>query len=466
MKRFKEDVSQKFRFIDRNPNLDEWEMNLIKEFFTAHPEQANFIKNWNNNIPYETFSNIMDNYYNNNTPKDGIDTLSRGWDYDYIGEDGRYDYYAIHHYEASVVFASNNVGKEVWSDVPNWYNIDNVRNDYPYNYEKSYAEVTPLFGGAKWCISMNHTDKFWNDYTNSQDLYFIFAIEKKDYYNNDCYENKLAISIHKYSFPREDSIKVYDAADDDIDVDSDIMDFLLENKEKIASIFKIYLAPTYPDRYEFEDYYESEEYIAKSDLGDEIVSQYERWCSSPLIKYDSIIDFCQDENYDNVQFVRFVENCITHYFNYIPDSYLSNVHSKEDLLNYVFDMKKGFFIDKKADTRDSFTRLVCLILADKHDDSVLAKCLFQPLIDRDVPENHMRGHSLYNYINLVNTFSDKDTIIAEIISILKETGLDKEIIDERLGLNASSKYEGKDFVSLDGKNFFYVKNGWYVSQEC
>ena len=181
----------KDRFIDKNTLLTDEQKALVKDFFTEHPEQEGKIKNWNYNIPYETFEQVIVNLYNKNTPKKGLSSLREGIDYDILGRDENYTYYAIYTFGASVAFASNNVGKPFWSKVPSWYEIDNVRKDYPIKD----LQNTDIYGGAKWCISMNHTDKYWVQYHNADKVFFIFAISN-DEDVLDIY-SKLAITLYR-----------------------------------------------------------------------------------------------------------------------------------------------------------------------------------------------------------------------------------------------------------------------------
>ena len=457
MKRFREDVSQKFRFIDKNPNLKEWQMNMIKQFFDEHPEQTNFIKNWNTNIPYETYYSIMDNYYNANTPKEGLDSLSKDDDYVYLGEDIRYYYYAILSYKASVVFASNNVGKKVWCETPDWYHKDNIRDDYPFNFEKTYLDDEYIYGGAKWCISMNHTDRYWRDYTQDKSLCFIFAIEKEDYDSDNPRRYKLAISINKDEFPSMDCFDVYYTDDGRTYIDDDIYDFIGGEEDLIAEIFDIHV---YPESEEFDDtfdWYKDDAYYDYEDH--EIVNQYVKWCDCPL---DSdccinIYEECKRQNYSVDGFINYMKSCIKDYFDTIGKSYLPKIKSKSDLIDYVFDLKHGYFEDLHIPDENKLYNLLAFVLRTKHDTELTKSCLFKPLIDKGFAESEVR-HSFTNFVKIVESTDSID----ELITNIKESSLAEDVIDKELivSLAENVRFSNKEFVSLDNKHFFIRRKGW------
>lgn len=160
--------SKKDKYILENPNLTNSQKQEIIDFFNKYNNLQGLIKQWENfkNLTYNDFINIV---YNRNTPKDTISSLVAGKDYDIIANDNNNVYYIVYTYRAAVVLASNNVAPEVWGELPNWY----VDETYNKNWHKKREQDFPIryatdgaikFGGAKWCISMSHTDEFWYKY--------------------------------------------------------------------------------------------------------------------------------------------------------------------------------------------------------------------------------------------------------------------------------------------------------------
>lgn len=178
--------------INKLVNLTDEQKEEVKAFFNKHNEQEKFI-DWNNsNLTYDDFKAVIDNFNNRFLPKYSLKDLKEGEDYITLGDYDSFKFYLIKTYKASVAFASNNIGPEIWSPLPDWYTSvagdstnwkDSVKYDYP---QKISEDNTVLYGGAKWCISMNHTDKFWKEYTyieaTDSITFFIFAIGNDEKY--------------------------------------------------------------------------------------------------------------------------------------------------------------------------------------------------------------------------------------------------------------------------------------------
>ena len=205
MTRYKYTEADKTNKIKKHPALTDEQKDEFIEFFKTHNDQHNLI-DWNifNRMNYEQIHTIIENWEKTHLlPKATLKDLKEGTDYDYIGKDGGYDYYFIYTYRASVAFASNNIGPEVWSPLCEWYISnyagektkweENVLYDYPQKGDDSTPFNSVTYGGAKWCISMNHTAKFWNQYTSDKGYNFVFAI--RDSYSNNTQRNKYAIEL-------------------------------------------------------------------------------------------------------------------------------------------------------------------------------------------------------------------------------------------------------------------------------
>lgn len=204
--------SNKDRFILENPNLTEDQQQEIINFFNVHNDLHGIIKKWEDfkNYTYDDFVNVA---YNRNVPKKGLESLTEGKDYDHIFDKDGFQYYFIYNYKASVVFASNNVAPEVWTPLPGWYK-DPTHNknwqkkrvlDYPIKIEYQFSP--PMYGGAKWCISMNHTDEYWWKYIDHQlegvKTCFVFVL-------NPVTKHKYAVTI---STKQNRVVNIYDEND-------------------------------------------------------------------------------------------------------------------------------------------------------------------------------------------------------------------------------------------------------------
>lgn len=171
--RLLEDVS---RFIKNNVNLTDEQKSKVNQFFKDHSNLNGKIA-WQSEgaiLPYSAFNKVMDEFNSRFLPKGILTDLVEGRDYEIVYNKNDIIGYEILTYKASVTIASNNVGPEVWSELPESYKEApgydrNIIKDFPVNEEG-------LYGGAKWCTAYNHTDEFWNQYTKDVGLKFIYLV--------------------------------------------------------------------------------------------------------------------------------------------------------------------------------------------------------------------------------------------------------------------------------------------------
>ena len=168
-------LENKNRFIDANPNLTDEQKQELKAFFLKYPHLEGKVGDWQKSKEWtwETFQPLMAEAKKTNfeKKKENIEGLALNGDYRIIYEDENIQAYEPYTHKGSWVLASNAVGPEVWTGLPGWYEIDNANKDYLYD------SVTGKYSGAKWCISMRHTSRYWDDYTD-RNIKFLFIMEK------------------------------------------------------------------------------------------------------------------------------------------------------------------------------------------------------------------------------------------------------------------------------------------------
>ena len=147
----------------------------IKAFFTKHPSYESKI-DWNNkSLSYKDFEPLLalDGKSKTQAKKNGLIGLVEGKDYVDFGEAdisdlGRCHLYQPLSFNGSVVLASN--------------------------------RVPPAKGnGAKWCISMQKDDQYWNIYTR-KGIKFLFVFTKYTKYALTIYPKNLNIENEVYTF--------------------------------------------------------------------------------------------------------------------------------------------------------------------------------------------------------------------------------------------------------------------------
>ena len=180
---------KKDHLINRNRNLTSEQKAEIIEILGRHPSYENKI-DWNksNSLTYEDFLKVLRPLYINELDPRG---LVEGQDYDIIYEANGEVLYSVYTYEASKILASNSVGPELWTKIPNWCG-DEEFTDEAHAFGHFNPEHGDLKPGAKWCISMQTSDNYWKQY--SKNFCFFFWFRNNSFLNNNI---KIAIGVYK-----------------------------------------------------------------------------------------------------------------------------------------------------------------------------------------------------------------------------------------------------------------------------
>ena len=196
---------KKDHLIRRNPNLTDEQKQEIIELLGKHPSYENKI-DWNksNALTYEDFLKVLRPLYINDLDPRG---LIEGKDYDILYESEDEVLYFIYTYNASRILASNSVEPEIWTEIPDWCGREEF-NDKAHAFGHFDSEHGYMKPGAKWCISMQTSDKYWNQY--STDFHFLFWFRNKDFLEDN---RKIAIEIDKETW---EIVSLFNGADKEI----------------------------------------------------------------------------------------------------------------------------------------------------------------------------------------------------------------------------------------------------------
>ena len=224
MKRFYE---KKDHLIRRNPNLTDEQKQEIIELLGKHPSYENKI-DWNksNSLTYNDFLSILRPLYINDLDPRG---LIEGQDYDilYESDKNKEVLYSIYTYDASKILASNSVEPKIWTEIPSWCGEEEF-NDEAHAFGHFDSEHGDMKPGAKWCISMQTSDRYWNQY--SPNYQFFFWFRNRPFLNNN---KKIAIGVSKRTW---EVALMYNGADNGIRtpiLPSYIKEVINKEKEKL-----------------------------------------------------------------------------------------------------------------------------------------------------------------------------------------------------------------------------------------
>ena len=196
---------KKDHLIRRNPNLTDEQKQEIIEVLGRHPSYENKI-DWNKNksLTYEDFLSILRPLYINNLDPRG---LVEGEDYDILYESNNEVLYSVYTYDASRILASNSVEPEMWTKIPDWCGDEEFTDEaHAFGYfDPKHGNMKP---GAKWCISMQTSDKYWNQY--SPNYHFFFWLRNTNKLRNN---RKIAIGVSKRTW---EIVLIYNGADNEI----------------------------------------------------------------------------------------------------------------------------------------------------------------------------------------------------------------------------------------------------------
>ena len=198
----------KDNLIRKNPNLTEEQKQEIIALLAKHPSYENKIDwNKNNKLTYEDFFNVLRPLYINDLDFRG---LVEGEDYDLLLDKPKEKLYAIYTYEASKIIASNSVEPKLWTKIPSWCGDEEFTDEaHAFGYfDSEHGKMKP---GAKWCISMQTSDKHWNNYRKR--VYFVFWIRDNESLGDN---QKIALCIDTENGRM---IERYNASDTEIDLE-------------------------------------------------------------------------------------------------------------------------------------------------------------------------------------------------------------------------------------------------------
>ena len=216
---------KKDHLIMRNPKLTDDEKQEIIRLLNKHPSYENKI-DWNksSSLTYEDFLEVLRPLYINDLDPRG---LIEGVDYDILYESSNEVLYSIYSYDASRILASNNVEPEIWTKIPSWCG-EEEKTDEAHAFGHFDSEHGDMKPGAKWCISMQTSTRYWNQYTPNIHFFFWFR-------NNTGLEDnkKIAISVSKRLWK---IVKVYNGADNEIEME--LPSYIMEAIDKERKVYK------------------------------------------------------------------------------------------------------------------------------------------------------------------------------------------------------------------------------------
>ena len=199
---------KKDHLIMRNPKLTDDEKQEIIRLLNKHPSYENKI-DWNksNSLTYEDFLEVLRPLYINELDPRG---LIEGQDYDILYESEDEVLYSVHTYDASKILASNSVEPEIWTELPFWCGDEEFTDEAHAfgHFDSEHGDMKP---GAKWCISMQTSNRYWNDY--SPDFHFLFWFRDDDNLGDN---RKIAVSVDKSTW---EVAELYNGADDQLEIE-------------------------------------------------------------------------------------------------------------------------------------------------------------------------------------------------------------------------------------------------------
>ena len=196
---------KKGHLIRRNPNLTDEQKQEIIEVLGRHPSYDNKIDwNKNNSLTYEDFLKVLRPLYINDLDPRG---LIESQDYDILYESKDEVLYIVRTYNASKILASNSVEPELWTPIPSWCG-EAEKTDRAHAFGHFDSEHGDMKPGAKWCISMQTSDRYWNQYSPNFQFLFWFR-------NNPRLEDNRKITIELSKSTWEVAL-LYNEADNEI----------------------------------------------------------------------------------------------------------------------------------------------------------------------------------------------------------------------------------------------------------
>ena len=158
-------------------------------------------------MTYKDFLSVLRPLYINDLDPRG---LIEGQDYDILYESKNEVLYSVHTYDASRILASNNVEPEIWTKIPSWCGREEFTDEAHAfgHFDSEHGDMKP---GAKWCISMQTSDKYWNQYNPNFHFFFWFRNIPRLGDNR-----KIAIGVYKSTWG---IALLYNGADNEVNVE-------------------------------------------------------------------------------------------------------------------------------------------------------------------------------------------------------------------------------------------------------
>ena len=216
---------KKDHLINKNRNLTSEQKVEIIEILGRHHSYENKI-DWNksNFLTYEDFLKVLRPLYINELDPRG---LEEGLDYDIIYKSDGEVLYSVYTYNASKILASNNAGPELWTRIPSWCG-EEEKTDEAHAFGYFDPEHENMKPGAKWCISMQTSNKYWNQY--SPNIHFLFWFRNNSGLGDD---KKIAISVSKRNWK---IAEVYNGADNS--TQRNLPSYIMEAINKLEENYK------------------------------------------------------------------------------------------------------------------------------------------------------------------------------------------------------------------------------------
>lgn len=180
--------------INKCINLTQEQKDWLVDFFNGKGQSHWGDIDWNQwkTLTWDDFRQFQDGTSDNK--RKHVEAVE-GTDYEFVLETEGYRFYRPLTHTGSVYLASDDFGVPVKSSIPQWYSETNDPYE-DYDLVKKFDFYSDprqwIWSGAKWCISLAHTSKYWDEYAEDGHR-FLFAIAKSEGSAHDPSSVKVAI---------------------------------------------------------------------------------------------------------------------------------------------------------------------------------------------------------------------------------------------------------------------------------
>lgn len=384
-------------------NLTQEQKDKLLTFFNGSGQSLWSKIDWNKykELTWDDFTEVLNTVTKSSKKRTG--NLVEGDDYFKLGETEEYDIYFVNSYRASVTMASNQWGQKVWTEVPSWY-MDDPSQDYEPCQDNPH-----LWGGAKWCVSMRHTKRYWDDYhgeSYSSGYDFIFLIHKSKPY--------------KYALTMSGMVvnSIWDEKDEPIEGTS-----AMEYFKEIINGFSKELSAVYKKVYGSDSMDDVSKKIAK-EFGEDAVNAYVILFGHSPVSREDFVDVYKGWFQSNKTFFRsyIVEHfgTLNNMFKHCYSSYMMVDGEKfEELVVKLFDWReeeKEEFLEKVKSTMDNskyideYTAVAYVVMQEfngKYIDMIPQMVLWDMLKYDDLM-TFFRVKMYDNFYFIENDYDDED----------------------------------------------------------